>query len=75
MAFKENQGNAETDIRQRVAISLAKASAIPYSKSLTQFEIQELIDKLFACKNPNFSPDGKPTVSIIGMDELEKRFR
>lgn len=74
-AFKENQGNAETDIRQRVAISLAKASAIPYSKSLTQFEIQELIDKLFACKNPNFSPDGKPTVSIIGMDELEKRFR
>jgi DNA mismatch repair protein MutL len=75
LAYKNNQSGIENELQQKVAISLAKASAIPYTKSLTQFEMQELIDKLFACQNPNFSPTGKPTVSIMGMDELEKRFR
>ncbi len=74
-AFKENENLADWDLQQRVAISLANASAIPFSKSLSQFEMQELIDKLFACENPNFSPNGKPIISIIAMEELEKRFK
>lgn len=74
-AFKENEGLPEWDVNRRIALSLANASAIPYNKSLGQFEMQELIDKLFACENPNYSPVGKPIVTIIGMDELEKRFK
>jgi DNA mismatch repair protein MutL len=42
---------------------------------LEPIEMQDLVDKLFACQQPNLSPDGKPTITILGVDELEKRFR
>lgn len=63
------------DAHERLAISLAKASAIPHNKALDLIEVQELVDKLFACKSPNISPDGKSVVSIMTMEELEKRLK
>jgi DNA mismatch repair protein MutL len=31
-----------------------------------------MIDQLFACASPNFSPDGKPTLAIIPLEDIEK---
>ncbi|HOP04343.1 MAG TPA: DNA mismatch repair endonuclease MutL [Tenuifilaceae bacterium] len=73
--FKENMGNAKVDAHQKLAMSMAKASAIPYGRSLDPFEMQDLVDKLFACKQPNHSPDGKPVVHILQTDEIEKKFK
>jgi DNA mismatch repair protein MutL len=61
--------------KEYLAMLLCKASAIPYGKTLSLEEIQDLIDKLFACSNHNFSPDGKPIISIIPMEEMEKRMK
>jgi DNA mismatch repair protein MutL len=58
-----------------MAIVLSKASAIPYGKPLSNDEMRDLIDKLFACENYNYSPDGKPVLSIIQMEELEKKLK
>ena len=74
-AFKENTGGQADDMQHRLALSLAKAGSIPYNRSLEPIEMQDLVDKLFACQQPNLSPDGKPTITILGVDELEKRFR
>lgn len=74
-SFKENASNQSMDIHQKLAISLAKASSIPYNRQLDPMEMQELVDKLFACQHPNLSPEGKPTLSIITSDELDKRFK
>lgn len=74
-SFKENTSNPEFDAHQKLAASLAKASAIPYSRQLEPIEMQDLVDKLFACQHPNLSPDGKPTISILGIEELEKRLK
>ncbi len=74
-AFKENTAEQGADIHHRLAQSLAKASSIPYNRQLEPIEMQDLVDKLFACQQPNVSPDGKPTITILGVDELEKRFR
>jgi DNA mismatch repair protein MutL len=62
-------------VKEYIATVLAKASAIPQEKALNLSEMQDIIDRLFACTNHNFSPDGKPIVAIIGLDELEKRLR
>jgi DNA mismatch repair protein MutL len=62
-------------MHHRLVLSLAKAGSIPYNRSLEPIEMQDLVDKLFACQQPNLSPDGKPTITILGVDELEKRFR
>ncbi|HCX99716.1 MAG TPA: hypothetical protein DG754_06205 [Bacteroidales bacterium] len=74
-SFKENTSNPEYDAHQKLASSLAKASAIPYNRQLEPIEMQDLVDKLFACQHPNVSPDGKPTISILGIEELEKRLK
>jgi len=71
--------NLGTDIkvraRERLILSLAAAAAVNYGKSLSVAEMQELIDHLFACENPNYSPGGVPVISIIGLEEIEKKFK
>jgi len=73
--FKENMGNQAADAHEKLSMSMAKASAIPYGRQLEPIEMQDLVDKLFACRQPNLSPDGKPIVSILMNDEIEKRFK
>jgi DNA mismatch repair protein MutL len=74
-AFKENTGDQSHGIQQQMALSLAKASSIPYNRQLEPIEMQDLVDKLFACQQPNISPDGKPTITILPLEELEKKFK
>ncbi len=70
--------NTEIDIRTRakekIAQSMAKASAISSNQNLTTEEMSELVDLLFACSIPNFSPFGKKIISILKTEEIEKRF-
>lgn len=73
--FKENMGNQAADAHEKLSMSMARASAIPHGRQLEPIEMQDLVDKLFACRHPNLSPDGKPIVSILQTDEIEKRFR
>ncbi|MFP4017891.1 MAG: DNA mismatch repair endonuclease MutL [Bacteroidales bacterium] len=66
--------NSQTDHHETIALSLAKASAISEGKVLAYEEMQELVDKLFACSTPNYTPDGQKIISLISMDEIEKLF-
>ena len=61
--------------REKIATCMARAAAVPYGRALETEEIRELVDKLFQCTNPNYSPSGKALISIITMDELDKRLR
>ncbi len=70
--YKNSPVNLREKARETVAVSLAKASAIPYGQSLKPGEINELIDSLFACQTPNFSPNGKKVLSIMPLDDFEK---
>jgi DNA mismatch repair protein MutL len=70
--FKSFEGDPKLEITEKIAISAAKASAIPYGKVLETREMKELVDQLFACVNPNHSPTGKNILSIIQTDEIEK---
>jgi DNA mismatch repair protein MutL len=72
--YKTSPVNAKNKVREQVAISLAKASAISYGTELEPEEMNHLIDKLFFCKTPNYSPDGKPVLSIISLEDIEKSF-
>jgi DNA mismatch repair protein MutL len=72
--YKSSEFDATLQVRERIAGTLARNAAIPYGKTLSGFEMQELFDQLFACATPNFSPDGKTIVSIVPHQELEARF-
>ena len=71
----QNNPQKATKDSDYMALILCRASAIPYGKSLALEEMRDLIDKLFACGNLNYSPDGKPILAIIQLEELEKRLK
>ena len=64
----------EAERKEQMAREMAQASAISYGKTLSHDEMKELVDHLFACEMPNFSPSGKNIISILNLDEIEKRF-
>ena len=73
--YKALQGEISSGIPERVARAAARASAINYGKQLSEIEMQEIIDQLFGCSNPNYSPSGKMIVRIVEMEELDKYFK
>ncbi len=73
--FKANQSELNVPLRENLARSLAKRTAIPSGQKLTREEIEAIIGGLFACPNPNFSPDGKPTFFTFDTSKMESYFR
>ncbi|MFW6246299.1 MAG: DNA mismatch repair protein MutL, partial [Tangfeifania sp.] len=72
--YKNSPVDASAKAKEQVAISLAKASALDYGTDLEQEEIDHLIDNLFACATPNYSPEGKKVLTIQPLDDIEKMF-
>jgi DNA mismatch repair protein MutL len=73
--YKSTDSDPSAGAREKVSAAMAAASAIPYGKALTQGEMEELFDTLFACAGPNYSPAGRPVISILTTEEIDKRFR
>ncbi len=49
-------------------------AAIKAGDSLTREEMQELVNRLFATKNPYYCPHGRPIIIQMSLDELDGRF-
>jgi len=73
--YKSTQSDLKKTNFERVAASLACASAIPYGRELTLTEMQDLVDRLFACSSPNYSPTGKLVLTIFSLDEIEQKLK
>jgi len=71
---REGAGQTGDEVHEAIALSLARSSAIVVGQSLTAAEMDELVTSLFASATPGHTPDGQPVLSVITMDELEKRF-
>jgi DNA mismatch repair protein MutL len=63
------------EMSEALALTLAKKTAIPSGKTLSEEECQELIAKLFSSSSPNYTPDGKLIILVLGEEELEKKFK
>lgn len=73
--YKQNLLELKSDKRENLARSMARNTAIKSGKALTQEEMQNIIDELFACKMPYSTPSGKPTITTFSSDDLDKRFK
>ena len=71
----ELRSDAKDLLSDTIALSLAKAAAIPAGKELTPEEMDHLIASLFSCQDSNLTPDGKTILSMLTDEELERRFR
>lgn len=66
--------SVQNEWRNRIALSLAKETAIPYGKTLQKEEMEDLMNKLLALPNYRYTEDGKTVVSILTDDEMAKKF-
>lgn len=57
-----------------IAKSMAKSLAVKTGTSLTIKEQENLVNGLFACKDPNVSPFQKPTFITMRVEDLDKKF-
>jgi DNA mismatch repair protein MutL len=73
--YREMDGKFEFDERRKLAIAFASKTAIPRGKKLTDLEMENLLDQLFACEEPYKDPLNKPTLEYIPLEDIEARFR
>lgn len=71
----EKGNDVKEEIQNVLALTLAKAAAIVYGQVLTPDEITGLVDNLFACETPNYTPDGSVVISTIKDDDINKLFK
>jgi DNA mismatch repair protein MutL len=57
-----------------IAKSMAKSLAVKTGSYLTEKEQENLVNGLFACKEPNVSPFQKPTFITMRVEDLDKKF-
>jgi DNA mismatch repair protein MutL len=53
---------------------MARSAAIKNNKTLNTKEQEDIVNRLFLCKEPNFSPFGRKTYITISLDELDNKF-
>jgi len=71
---KTTAHDLSASLHESIALSLAESSSLKSGQRLTNEEMGDLIDRLFACTNHNFTPDGRKIMTVFNQDELEKRF-
>jgi DNA mismatch repair protein MutL len=57
-----------------IAKSMAKSLAVKSGTYLTEKEQENLVNGLFACKDPNVSPFQKPTFITMRVEDIDKKF-
>lgn len=64
--------------RERLAAALARScEGRTGHRTVTtrQLESDELVRQLFACEEPNYTPDGRPVMTVIPAGEVDKRLK
>lgn len=61
--------------REKLIRSLARQQAVKAGVRLTEREMRQLVNDLFACEQPNISPDGNPAYLEFKQEQLERMFR
>ena len=67
----EGQGSAASAPHDRLALTLARATAVPYGQLLSNDEMENIIDQLFLCSNVNYTPDGRAILCILPQADIE----
>lgn len=68
----ENGSPSIDSIQQSLALTMARTAAIPVGQILSNLEMETVVNKLFACSNVNYTPDGKAILCILPQREIEQ---
>ncbi len=72
--IEETGGLPETALLRPAALALARSAAITPSQSMNESETEALINKLTACHEYNYTPDGLKIIHSLSFHEISKMF-
>ena len=70
--IKWHQAKLSLTTQENLARSLAKRACIQPGKQLQKEEMDKLVDQLFACVNPNYTPDGRKTFIMLALEDINR---
>ena len=73
-ALKSNTGSLSETMTATLAEKFARVGAATDEVLTSPVQAQRLIDTLFGCANAEFTNSGRRTMTIIPMDDIEKKF-
>ncbi|TAE44859.1 MAG: hypothetical protein EAY69_10815, partial [Cytophagales bacterium] len=72
----KNSDRPDNEERRKKVVSLfSKKLASKKKTHLNKEEMHNLIDQLFASKNPNYSPDGQKIIALIETEDFNSFFK
>ena len=73
--YYKNEPLREFNHTEKISAAYACKNAIKSGEKLSQVEMHNLVDQLFACESPFFCPHGRPVIITIDMEELDRKFK
>jgi len=73
--YKHFSNEVKFSKREKLIRSLIRQQAIKAGTRLTEKEMRHLVTDLFACEQPNITPDGNPTYLEFKQEQLERMFK
>jgi DNA mismatch repair protein MutL len=71
--YKTNLTGNQSDKKLNLARSMASQMAVKSGQTLTDVEMQDIIDRLFGCAVAEVSPNGKKIYTIISAEDIKTR--
>ncbi len=71
---KNERGTLKAERHATLARGMARSLSQGSSRRIAAQEMHDLIDRLFACEMPYFTPGGKPVLITYTLQELDERF-
>jgi len=72
--YKHFSNDMKFSKREKLVRALARQQAIKTGLRLTEREMRGLVNDLFACEQPNVTPDGGPVYLEFKQEQLDKMF-
>ena len=72
--IKKNNQNLKAEKKEIILKSFSRKAKIINNKRLNDKEMESIIDRLFACENPKYSPDGELNFVELGNDKIKNLF-
>jgi DNA mismatch repair protein MutL len=72
---KNERSALKNERHATLARSMARVLAVREPRLLDERSMHDLIDRLFACEMPYFTPGGKPVLITYSLQDLDERFQ
>ena len=72
--IKKNNQNLKAEKKEIILKSFSRKAKIINNKRLNDKEMESIIDRLFACANPKYSPDGELNFVELSDDKIKNLF-